>query len=178
MGLGVKDTDVNPPRAVFDPKGKKNRDGPTIRANAKIFISRHWKVASGAIAHKSFSGIEPDGGKDHHEDSEQKNPLQSFDESTVNMIKKVKDALTNGAGCRVYGVLDVQRVAGNFHISVHGLNIYVAQMIFGGSNHVNVSHVIHDLSFGPIYPGLRNPLDETTRTLCDTSGTFKCYIKV
>ncbi|OIW13591.1 hypothetical protein TanjilG_07933 [Lupinus angustifolius] len=93
------------------------------------------------------------------------------------MIKKVKDALTNGAGCRVYGVLDVQRVAGNFHISVHGLNIYVAQMIFGGSNHVNVSHVIHDLSFGPIYPGLRNPLDETTRTLCDTSGTFKCYIK-
>jgi len=30
---------------------------------------------------------------------------------------------------QVYGVLDVQRVAGNFHISVHGLNIYVAQMV-------------------------------------------------
>ncbi|KAJ0779534.1 hypothetical protein HanPI659440_Chr06g0227581 [Helianthus annuus] len=29
---------------------------------------------------------------------------------------------------KVYGVLDVQRVAGNFHISVHGLNIFVAQM--------------------------------------------------
>ncbi|GMP62782.1 hypothetical protein CsSME_00024748 [Camellia sinensis var. sinensis] len=45
------------------------------------------------------------------------------------MIKKVKQALANGEGCRVYGVLDVQRVAGNFHISVHGLNIFVAQMI-------------------------------------------------
>lgn len=30
---------------------------------------------------------------------------------------------------QVYGVLDVQRVAGNFHISVHGLNIFVAQMV-------------------------------------------------
>lgn len=29
----------------------------------------------------------------------------------------------------MYGVLDVQRVAGNFHISVHGLNIFVAQMV-------------------------------------------------
>ncbi|XP_028070134.1 endoplasmic reticulum-Golgi intermediate compartment protein 3-like [Camellia sinensis] len=77
------------------------------------------------------------------------------------MIKKVKQALANGEGRRVYGVLDVQRVAGNFHISVHGLNIFVAQMIFEGPIHVNVSHIIRDLSFGPKYPGIHNPLDET-----------------
>merc|ERR1712183_1143252 len=94
------------------------------------------------------------------------------------MVKNVKQALANGEGCRVYGVLDVQRVAGNFHISVHGLNIYVAQMIFEGATHVNVSHVIHDLSFGPKYPGIHNPLDETVRILHDTSGTFKYYIKI
>jgi hypothetical protein len=29
----------------------------------------------------------------------------------------------------VYGLLDVQRVAGNFHISVHGLNIFVAEKV-------------------------------------------------
>ncbi|XP_054818174.1 uncharacterized protein LOC129317811 [Prosopis cineraria] len=119
-----------------------------------------------------------DHGKDHHEDSENKAHLQGFDESTENTVKKVKEAIANGEGCRVYGVLDVQRVAGNFHISVHGLNIYVAQMIFGGSKNVNVSHVIHDLSFGPKYPGLHNPLDGTTRILHDASGTFKYYIKV
>ncbi|PWZ11978.1 Endoplasmic reticulum-Golgi intermediate compartment protein 3 [Zea mays] len=50
--------------------------------------------------------------------------------------------------------------------------------IFEGSNHVNVSHVIHELSFGPKYPGIHNPLDETSRILHDTSGTFKYYIKV
>ena len=59
----------------------------------------------------------------------------------------------------------------NFHMSVHGLNIYVAQMIFGGATHVNVNHMIHDLSFGPKYPGLHNPLDGTVRILHDTSGT-------
>nr|ACU19028.1 unknown [Glycine max] len=114
----------------------------------------------------------------NHEHSEQKIHLQNLDESTENIIKKVKEALKNGEGCRVYGVLDVQRVAGNFHISVHGLNIYVAQMIFDGAKNVNVSHFIHDLSFGPKYPGLHNPLDDTTRILHDTSGTFKYYIKV
>ncbi|GFQ01195.1 cop9 signalosome complex subunit 3 [Phtheirospermum japonicum] len=58
--------------------------------------------------------------KDHHEESDHKIKLQNLDEKAKNMIKKVKHALANGEGCRVYGVLDVQRVAGNFHISVHG----------------------------------------------------------
>ncbi|XP_021835619.1 uncharacterized protein [Spinacia oleracea] len=116
--------------------------------------------------------------KDKHEDSKQKSHLQSFDEETENIIKKVKQAMANGEGCRIYGVLDVQRVAGNFHISVHGLNIFVAQMIFEGSNRVNVSHMIHDLSFGPSYPGIHNPLDGTVRILRGTSGTFKYYIKI
>ncbi|MBA0726103.1 hypothetical protein Golax_001953, partial [Gossypium laxum] len=115
--------------------------------------------------------------KEHHDVSAKKPHKFSFDKEAENMINKVKKALENGEGCRVYGVLDVQRVAGNFHISVHGLNIYVAQMIFGGAKHVNVSHMIHDLSFGPKYPGLHNPLDDTVRILHDTSGTFKYYIK-
>ncbi|KAK6925618.1 Endoplasmic reticulum vesicle transporter, C-terminal, partial [Dillenia turbinata] len=116
--------------------------------------------------------------KDHSEDSTQKIHMHGFDQEAENMVKKAKQALANGEGCRVYGALDVQRVAGNFHISVHALNIFVAQMIFEGAKHVNVSHIIHDLSFGPKYPGLHNPLDGTVRMLKETSGTFKYYIKI
>ncbi|CAN1853731.1 Endoplasmic reticulum-Golgi intermediate compartment protein 3 [Linum perenne] len=116
--------------------------------------------------------------KDHQDDLDQQLHMQGFDEEAENMIKKMKQALTNGEGCRVYGTLDVQRVAGNFHISVHGLNIFVAQMIFGGPKHVNVSHIINNLSFGPNYPGIHNPLDETERIIHDTSGIFKYYIKI
>ncbi|GAB2242841.1 hypothetical protein Droror1_Dr00019616 [Drosera rotundifolia] len=116
--------------------------------------------------------------KDHRDDSDHKIHLKGFDLETEKMVKKVKEAMTNGEGCRVYGVLDVQRVAGNFHISVHGLNIFVAQLIFEGNTHVNVSHMIHDLSFGPKYPGIHNPLDGTVRILHQASGIFKYYIKI
>lgn len=100
-----------------------------------------------------------DGKEEHKNETEAFNFL-GFDQAAETMIKKVKQALADGEGCRVltsalvnrklemlsywglrklrliflavfqvYGVLDVQRVAGNFHISVHGLNIYVAQMV-------------------------------------------------
>ncbi|CAA7408923.1 unnamed protein product [Spirodela intermedia] len=118
-----------------------------------------------------------DGDKTNHNDTS-KDQVLGFSKDTEKMIKNVKHSLENGEGCRVYGILDVQRVAGNFHISVHGLNIFVAEQMFGGSSHVNVSHIIHDLSFGPKYPGIHNPLDGTARILHDTSGVFKYYIKV
>ncbi|KAI3811908.1 hypothetical protein L1987_16604 [Smallanthus sonchifolius] len=53
-----------------------------------------------------------------------------FDDEAENMIKNVKQAFDNGEGCQVYRVLDVQRVTENFHVSVHGLNVFDAQMIF------------------------------------------------
>ncbi|KAG8369170.1 hypothetical protein BUALT_Bualt15G0123400 [Buddleja alternifolia] len=130
------------------------------------------------LVEKGHTAHGHDDHKDHQEESDHKIKLHSLDEEAENMIKKVKHALANGEGCRVYGVLDVQRVAGNFHMSVHGLNIFVAQMIFEGSSHVNVSHIIHDLSFGPKYPGIHNPLDDTSRILRGASGTFKYYIKI
>ncbi|KAF2288810.1 hypothetical protein GH714_014438 [Hevea brasiliensis] len=111
------------------------------------------------LVEKEHAAHKHDDDKDHHEDSDTNLHAHGFDQAAESMIKKVKQALANGEGCRVYGVLDVQRVAGNFHVSVHGLNILAAQMIFEGATHVNVSHIIHDLSFGPKYPGLHNPLD-------------------
>ncbi|XP_023549502.1 endoplasmic reticulum-Golgi intermediate compartment protein 3 isoform X2 [Cucurbita pepo subsp. pepo] len=124
--------------------------------------------------------VEKEHAAHNHDHEEEKDNLHihGFDQAAKDLVKKVKQAIAEGQGCRVYGVLDVQRVAGNFHISVHGLNIFVAQTIFEGSKHVNVSHMIHDLSFGPKYPGIHNPLDDTVRILHDTSGTFKYYIKI
>ncbi|XP_010923699.1 uncharacterized protein [Elaeis guineensis] len=129
------------------------------------------------LVEKEHSGLKHED-SDHHEHSSQEKHEHGFGTDAEKMVKNVKQAIQNGEGCRVYGVLDVQRVAGNFHISVHGLSIHVAQQIFNGLKDVNVSHVIHDLSFGPSYPGIHNPLDGTTRILHDTSGTFKYYIKI
>lgn len=59
-----------------------------------------------------------------------------------------------------------------FHLIVSSVKI------FSRGNNVNVSHVIHEFSFGPKYPGIHNPLDGTTRILHDTSGTVKYFVKV
>ncbi|TVU46821.1 hypothetical protein EJB05_06390, partial [Eragrostis curvula] len=136
----------------------------------------HGAHHHGRAVGTEYPGFKIDHGHEHHDEA--KKHEHTFNEDAEKMVKSVKQALENGEGCRVYGHLDVQRVAGNFHISVHGLNIFVAEKIFEGSSHVNVSHVIHELSFGPKYPGIDNPLDHTTRILHDTSGTFKYYIKV
>lgn len=50
--------------------------------------------------------------------------------------------------------------------------------MFDGPSKVNVSHIIHDLSFGPKYPGIKNPLDGTVRILQEDSASFKYFIKV
>jgi len=77
----------------------------------------------------------------------------------------MKDQLAAKEGCRVYGYVTVDKIAGNFHIAP-GIS---AQ---GGSQHIhstsmlpddiNVTHTIHYLSFGESYPGQENPLDRHT----------------
>ncbi|KAJ6749518.1 hypothetical protein OIU85_000183 [Salix viminalis] len=164
---------------AIDMSGKHEVDLDTniwkLRLNSQGHITGTEYLSD--LVEKEHDAHNHDHDKDH-KDSHEEQHAHGFDDAAETMIKKVKQALANGEGCRVYGVLDVQRVAGNFHISVHGLNIFVAQMIFDGAKHVNVSHIIHDLSFGPKYPGIHNPLDGTARILHETSGTFKYYIKV
>lgn len=43
---------------------------------------------------------------------------------------------------------------------------------------LNISHVIHHVSFGPHYPGLVNPLDGFVRTVGKIPQTFKYFLKV
>lgn len=50
-------------------------------------------------------GMCSDEGGDHHEHSEEKTHGHTFNEDAEKMIKKVKQALANGEGCRVLLVL-------------------------------------------------------------------------
>lgn len=70
-----------------------------------------------------------------------------------------------GEGCRIRGSLLVNRVAGNFHIAM-------GETHSRGAGHIhqfnpmqlgayNGSHIVHSMSFGTEYPGIKNPLDNT-----------------
>lgn len=104
--------------------------------------------------------------------------LRNVEQSVQKTVKNIRRALQDREGCQVFGVLDVERVAGNFHVSIHGMSVNVANQVFDGPSKVNVSHIIHDLSFGPKYPGIKNPLDGTVRILQEDSASFKYFIKV
>eukprot|EP00475_Leptophrys_vorax_P005411 TRINITY_DN13273_c0_g3_i2.p1 TRINITY_DN13273_c0_g3~~TRINITY_DN13273_c0_g3_i2.p1 ORF type:complete len:374 (-),score=8.29 TRINITY_DN13273_c0_g3_i2:23-1144(-) len=102
-------------------------------------------------------------------------------------VAGIKDAMARGEGCRLYGHLAVERVAGNFHVSVHGQSYMVLQQVFSSVGEVNVSHIIHALGFGAPYPGKVDPLDGFVRVLpavregedpARASGTFKYFLKV
>ncbi|GBG66871.1 hypothetical protein CBR_g72627 [Chara braunii] len=119
-------------------------------------------------------------GHNHHDEDEDHQAIDTNLES----IGEIRRALDEQEGCRVHGYLDVQRVAGNFHVSVHGMSYFVLSKVFDDLGMINVSHLIHKVSFGPEFPGLVNPLDGFVRLLDGRgnppmdSGTFKYFLKI
>ena len=83
-----------------------------------------------------------------------------------------------GEGCHVEGSVLVNKVAGNFHFSLTKADHHVLMSVYKGRESLNVSHVIHSVSFGEPYPGMINPLDDTPKILHNGSGYFQYHIKI
>lgn len=96
----------------------------------------------------------------------------------------LKEELAAGLGCQMYGYLEVNKVAGNFHFSpgksFQHMNMHVHDLANFAPNAFNVSHKITSLSFGEPYPGMVNPLDNTEKTVeqSDQGGMYSYYVKV
>ncbi|XP_033727705.1 endoplasmic reticulum-Golgi intermediate compartment protein 3-like [Pecten maximus] len=85
-------------------------------------------------------------------------------------------------GCQVYGYLEVNKVAGNFHFAPgksfqqHHAHVHDLQA-FGGQK-FNITHNIQHLSFGKDYPGIINPLDDTNQLAEEDQMMFQYFVKV
>ncbi|KAI1270077.1 DUF1692-domain-containing protein [Xylariaceae sp. FL1019] len=80
--------------------------------------------------------------------------------------------------CRIYGSLDLNKVQGDFHITArgHGYSEF-------GSAHLdhstfNFSHIVSELSFGPYYPSLVNPLDRTINVAPTNFHKFQYFMSI
>lgn len=95
-------------------------------------------------------------------------------------LQKIKDE--DGEGCNVYGSLEVNKVAGNFHFapgkSFQQSNMHVHDLLAFQKDSFNVSHKINELSFGPRFPGVVNPLDRVERIQNTPTGMYQYFIKV
>ncbi|BBM98063.1 endoplasmic reticulum-Golgi intermediate compartment protein 3 [Marchantia polymorpha subsp. ruderalis] len=95
-------------------------------------------------------------------------------------LQKIKEE--EGEGCQVYGTLEVNKVAGNFHFapgkSFQQANMHVHDLQAFQKDSFNVSHKIHELSFGEHFPGVVNPLDGVERTQESMNSMYQYFIKV
>ncbi|KAM7516803.1 hypothetical protein LguiA_006386 [Lonicera macranthoides] len=95
-------------------------------------------------------------------------------------LQRIKDE--EGEGCNVYGFLEVNKVAGNFHFapgnSFHQSNVHVHDLLAFQMDSFNLSHKINRLAFGDYFPGVINPLDRVQWTQETPSGMYQYFIKV
>jgi len=87
-----------------------------------------------------------------------------------------------GEGCEVYGYLEVNKVAGNFHFAPgksfqqHHMHVHDLQPFQWAE--FNLSHTIVRLSFGKEYPGVVNPLDTVAKIDAKSAGMYQYFVKV
>ncbi|OAY32105.1 hypothetical protein MANES_14G166600v8 [Manihot esculenta] len=72
-----------------------------------------------------------------------------------------------GEGCNIYGSLEVNKVAGNFHFvpgkGFHHSDVKVHDLLSVNLYTYNISHKINRLALGDYFPGVVNPLDGVHR---------------
>ncbi|XP_019456922.1 PREDICTED: endoplasmic reticulum-Golgi intermediate compartment protein 3-like [Lupinus angustifolius] len=95
-------------------------------------------------------------------------------------LQRIKNE--DGEGCNVYGFLEVNKVAGNFHFapgkSFQQSGVLVHELLAFQKDSFNLSHHINRLAFGEYFPGVINPLDSVQWTQDMASGMYEYFIKV
>eukprot|EP00850_Spirogloea_muscicola_P018358 SM000167S02971 [mRNA] locus=s167:276772:280105:+ [translate_table: standard] len=86
-----------------------------------------------------------------------------------------------GEGCNIYGLLEVNKVAGNFHFSASKslqTSMQIHSLLPSHGGHDNLTHKVNSLSFGAHFPGILNPLDNAEWTQVRDIGMYQYFIKV
>ncbi|VDL18420.1 unnamed protein product [Hymenolepis diminuta] len=85
-------------------------------------------------------------------------------------------------GCRVVGKLEVNKVAGSFHIapgkSFGEGHVHVHDLMAFAGKQFKLDHQIQRLSFGDTYPGQINPLDNSNMSEPSESPMISYFLKL
>ncbi|KAI0311320.1 DUF1692-domain-containing protein [Amylostereum chailletii] len=100
----------------------------------------------------------------------------SLFQRSKNLYKPTYNYKADGSACRVYGSLSVKKVTANLHITTlgHGYssNVHVPH------NLMNLSHVVTEFSFGPHFPEIVQPLDNSFEITHDPFVGYQYFLRV
>uniref|UniRef100_A0A8D0HW06 Endoplasmic reticulum-Golgi intermediate compartment protein n=1 Tax=Sphenodon punctatus TaxID=8508 RepID=A0A8D0HW06_SPHPU len=105
----------------------------------------------------------------------------AFKSASTALPPREDNSLHPPDACRIHGHLYVNKVAGNFHITVGKAiphprgHAHLAALVSHES--YNFSHRIDHLSFGELIPGIINPLDGTEKIATDRKFFFETPIQ-
>ncbi|BGP50674.1 hypothetical protein JCM10450v2_006599 [Rhodotorula kratochvilovae] len=92
------------------------------------------------------------------------------------VFAKTAKVIENGPACRIYGSMTVKKVTGNLHITTLGHGY----LSWEHTDHalMNLSHVIHEFSFGPYFPRIVQPLDNSVEVTSAHFHIFQYFLSV
>ncbi|KAJ8112665.1 hypothetical protein OPT61_g5012 [Boeremia exigua] len=136
-----------------------------------------WAMWTGKNAEKGVHELSQDIGQEWEDDLEVHHHLNVKPKKNFGKTPRIRGATDS---CRIFGSLDGNKVQGDFHITARGHGY----MEFGehlDHHSFNFSHVIREMSFGPYFPSMNNPLDNTialTPTPTDNFYKFQYYLSI
>ncbi|KAJ6087578.1 hypothetical protein N7467_006492 [Penicillium canescens] len=140
---------------------------------------RNYETYAGAHEYQTLSHEENDRLEEQEADSHVRhvlgevrhNPWRKFPKGPRMRRGDVPNA------CRIYGSLEGNKVQGDFHITARGHGYREVGAHLDHSS-FNFSHMITELSFGPHYPTLHNPLDKTIAESHSHYYKFQYFLSV
>ncbi|KZT06078.1 DUF1692-domain-containing protein [Laetiporus sulphureus 93-53] len=82
----------------------------------------------------------------------------------------------DGSACRIYGTITAKKVTANLHITTVGHGYTSRDHV---DHHLmNLSHVITEFSFGPYFPDITQPLDDSFELTHDPFVAYQYYLHV
>ncbi|KAI0926321.1 hypothetical protein AcV5_008816 [Taiwanofungus camphoratus] len=82
----------------------------------------------------------------------------------------------DGSACRIYGTIVTKKVTANLHITTSGHGYTSRQHV--DHKLMNLSHVITEFSFGPYFPDITQPLDNSFEITHDPFVAYQYFLHV
>lgn len=98
---------------------------------------------------------------------------RSYAESTFG---RTVPLIQEGPACRLFGSMIAKKMMGNLHVTMTGHGYW--SPVYTEPHMMNSSHLIHELSFGPYFPRIVEPLENSVEVTTNHFATYEYFVSI